>query len=70
MSMNGPTILLRAMDAGREGWQWMSLEEFLRCISLDDWNVKQLLVGVVLPPSGRGRPNLAAATRGVHGAAN
>jgi hypothetical protein len=52
MSMNGPTILLRAMDAGREGWQLMSLDEFLRRISLADWNVQQLLVGVVLPPIG------------------
>ena len=57
MSMNGPTILLRAINAGREGWQWMSLDEFLRRISLDDWNVKQLLVGMVLPPIGRGSPN-------------
>jgi hypothetical protein len=56
MSMNGRTIPLRATDAGHEGWQWMSLDEFLRRISLDDRNVKQLLVWMVLPPIGRGSP--------------
>jgi len=55
--MNGQTVLLRVVDGPREGWQWMALDEFLRLISLDEWNDEQLLVGMVLPPARRGNPN-------------
>ena len=48
--MNGQTVLLRVVIGSREGWHWMELEQFLRDISLDKWNAKEALVGMVLPP--------------------
>ena len=47
--MNGQTVLLRVVIGSREGWHWMELEQFLRDISLDKWNAKEALVGMVLP---------------------
>lgn len=55
--MDREMILLRAVDGSHEGWRWMVLDEFLQRISLDAWDKKQVLVGMVLPASGRATPN-------------
>jgi hypothetical protein len=52
--MNGEMVLLRVVDGVWEGWKWMARDEFLQRISLDSWNARQLLVGMVLPAARRG----------------
>lgn len=52
--MNGETVLLRVVDGAWEGWKWMAFDEFLRRISIDSWDARQALVGMVLPPARRG----------------
>jgi hypothetical protein len=49
--MNGETVLLRVVDGAWEGWKWMAFDEFLQCISIDTWDARQALVGMVLPPA-------------------
>lgn len=51
--MNGETVLLRVVDGSWEGWKWMELSEFLRQVSIETWNERHLLVGMVLPPARR-----------------
>lgn len=51
--MNGETVLLKVVDGTWEGWKWMALDEFLQRISIDSWNARQALVGMVLPPARR-----------------
>ena len=51
--MNEQTVLLRAVDGTWEGWRCMALEEFLRRIDLGAWRPGQLVVGMVLPTTGR-----------------
>jgi hypothetical protein len=52
--VNGETVLLRVVDGAWEGWKWMALDEFLQRISMDSWDARQALVGMVLPPARRG----------------
>ena len=52
--MNGETVLLRVVDGAWEGWKWMALDEFLQRISMDTWDSRQALVGMVLPPARNG----------------
>lgn len=52
--MNGETVLLRVVDGAWEGWKWMAWDEFLQLISIDSWDARQALVGMVLPPARRG----------------
>lgn len=52
--MNGETVLLRVVDGAWEGWKWMALDEFLQRISMDTWDSRQALVGMVLPPARSG----------------
>jgi hypothetical protein len=52
--VNGETVLLRVVDGAWEGWKWMALDEFLQRISMDSWDSRQALVGMVLPPARRG----------------
>ncbi|MDB6009347.1 MAG: hypothetical protein JWL65_1597 [Gammaproteobacteria bacterium] len=52
--MNGETVLLRVVDGAWEGWKWMALDEFLQRISMDSWDARQALVGMVLPPARHG----------------
>jgi hypothetical protein len=49
--MNGETVLLRVVDGSWEGWKWMKLSEFLQQISIESWNERSALVGMVLPPT-------------------
>jgi hypothetical protein len=51
--MSGETVLLRVVDGAREGWKWMSFDDFLRQISIETWDGQQALVGMVLSPTGR-----------------
>jgi hypothetical protein len=51
--MNGATVLLKAVDGSWEGWKWMPFDEFLQQISIEAWNSRQSLVGMVLPPARR-----------------
>jgi hypothetical protein len=46
-------VLLRMADGSREEWGWMAFDEFIRLMSLDEWNDKQMLVGMILPPARR-----------------
>jgi hypothetical protein len=48
--MNGETVLLRVVDGAWEGWKWMGFDDFLRQISIESWNQRHALVGMVLPP--------------------
>lgn len=52
--MDGQMVLLRLVEGSREGWRWMALDEFMRLMSLDQWNDNQVLVGMVLPAGRRG----------------
>jgi hypothetical protein len=52
--VNGETVLLRVVDGAWEGWKWMAFDEFLQRISMDAWDSRQALVGMVLPPARRG----------------
>jgi hypothetical protein len=52
--MKGATVLLKVVDGSWEGWKWMAFEEFLQQISIEAWNSRQALVGMVLPPARRG----------------
>jgi hypothetical protein len=47
--MNGETVLLRVVDGAFEGWKLMGFDEFLRQISIEAWNQRHALVGMVLP---------------------
>lgn len=47
--MGGEMVLLRVVDATREGWKWMPFGEFLERINLASWRDDQELVGMVLP---------------------
>jgi hypothetical protein len=49
--MYGQTVLLRAVQGLREGWKCMSMDEFLKRIDLNAWDIRDELVGIVLPPS-------------------
>ena len=52
--MSDETVLLRVVDGAWESWKWMALDEFLQRISIDTWDARQALVGMVLPPARRG----------------
>jgi hypothetical protein len=60
--MNGETVLLRVVDGPWEGWKWMELSEFLQQISIESWNERYALVGMVLPPA-RGPDGMIRASR-------
>lgn len=47
--MNGETVLLRVVQGSQEGWKCMALDEFLKRIDLEAWDIKDELVGIVLP---------------------
>ena len=49
--MKGETVLLRVVDGAWEGWKWMKFDEFLRQVSIETWNQRHALVGMVLPPA-------------------
>lgn len=52
--MGGEMILVRVVDVDAlEGWNWMSLKEFLERINLTSWKDGEELVGVILPPPRR-----------------
>jgi hypothetical protein len=51
--MSGDTVLLRVVDGTQEGWKWMAFDEFLRQVSIEAWNARQALVGMVLPATRR-----------------
>lgn len=53
-AMSDKTILVRVEDGVWEGWRWMSLDDFLERVSLDAWEVEQVMVGVILPPDRQG----------------
>jgi len=51
--MNGETVLLKVVEGTREGWKWMAFNDFLQQISIEAWDTRQALVGMVLPPAQR-----------------
>jgi hypothetical protein len=56
ISMADEMILLRVVADEREGWRWMSFEEFRERINLASWQKDQELVGMVLPRSRQSVP--------------
>jgi hypothetical protein len=51
--MNEETVLLRVVQGSREGWKCMARDEFLKRIDLEAWDIKDELIGIVLPKSSR-----------------
>lgn len=54
----GEMILVRVVADAKEGWRWMSFEEFRERIDLASWREDQELVGMVLPQGRQNVPGL------------
>jgi hypothetical protein len=50
--MNDRTVLVKVAKGTQEGWQWMTLEDFLQRIDLHAWQVSdEQMIAIVLPPT-------------------